>query len=1172
MSRFNFDATIAALRETQGGRERNMYAGVKDLFMHSLGHSASNVLVDTAATQASGIPDLMVMAPTGITDKNGKAQLCEWLVVEVKDEPGVFKEPSSRETVFEGKAKYIGIFTEWFLLIDPQVMVLRPVTMRSQLKFDPAQDIVLELATLTENQFKTAFNMLLAEHAGVSNALKAFRAGDVSKIAAVQLRVSNPSSLSKAQTQRLNHAKKDFFDAVSSATMMLQQACIQALDAQAARVAHITQEAQTFSDQWQGYELEFSPFRLEGRLQEGPSAVREHDVQAARLKRDWMRTPALAKLALKWLPAFHERMGSTRKDHHFATETANLILARILLIRFFEDHGFFGEKKYVCNGGVEAFQKLMTYFGEGYTQLLRHAYEKAHDIYAAVFDEMDLDWVLGVENAQLSKAIEMSMMLLSRFDFTTVKGDILTGIYDRFLDPKKRKDLGEYYTPPTIARYMVRHLGLQIGDSVVDPACGSGTFLLETYQHLVGDDIEQGTAGFEQALTVLNTVQGIDLNPFSAMIAQVQMLWHLLPMKTQLMAAETFPDIRIAERMNALIQNGTEHRGSLFSEINQAVHAAVVGNPPYVRPERNTQPLFGSDASWFAPMGSAEKNLFSLFIYKALAGMCRPANAAAGIAAGKLAFVVPLSFCDNDDNAALRNLFRIGGQFTVLEVVDLEVIAPQVFDAAVNPIVLIAQNRPATAQDKVCIRVAGPECVLDAEGRQFDLERASKALFDYADVWTKDGRILTKITAQRLPILRKLTGLDTLEQAACTFWVGKRGARIDSWQLDKPKRLPIDGMLKGVRWEEQSMIRRGAVFRNKKPLATTASNRFNFYKGENIAACAIEGDPVEAGIDIDGVDDNALWRFRDILPSTGFAALQITLGITVAPFDPREQAFLDTATLFFPKPELAAFPFDLALLSRVYQYYYGLSLRLGAVQKLYSHLYPTNFKMLPWTAQLADHADAIEAKRAPFLAACKALHNRNAALQAALAALPHQTFTDSAKGQRITWAEALQDGKSVDIDSPALMSRSIAPVSTEEGGGWRVQLNSDLFAYVIISDESLAQRLNTVLTAWHGETVSTMELFKLKIPTAESAADFEAQVHAYDAGGSGAAIDTLIDEIDTMVGTAFGLSTDEIASVQLDMRSDPFLRKIRPNLPFTGKKHRGSSTALASAQRYQISS
>jgi N-6 DNA Methylase len=828
MSRFNFDAIIAALRETQGGRERNMYAGVKDLFMHSLGHSASNVLVDTAATQASGIPDLIVMAPTGITDKNGKAQLCEWLVVEVKDEPGVFKEPSSRETVFEGKAKYIGIFTEWFLLIDPQVMVLRPVTMRSQLKFDPAQDLVLELATLTEPQFKTAFNMLLAEHAGVSNALKAFRAGDVSK-----LRVSNPSSLSKAQTQRLNHAKKDFFDAVSSATMMLQQACIQALDAQAARVAHITKEAQTFSDQWQGYELEFSPFRLEGRLQEGPSAVREHDVQAARLKRDWMR-----------------------KDHHFATETANLILARILLIRFFEDHGFFGEKKYVCNGGVEAFQKLMTYFGEGYTQLLRHAYEKAHDIYAAVFDEMDLDWVLGVENAQLSKAIEMSMMLLSRFDFTTVKGDILTGIYDRFLDPKKRKDLGEYYTPPTIARYMVRHLGLQIGDSVVDPACGSGRF--------------------EQALTVLNTVQGIDLNPFSAMIAQVQMLWHLLPMKTQLMAAETFPDIRIAERMNALIQNGTEHRGSLFSEINQAVHAAVVGNPPYVRPERNTQPLFGSDASWFAPMGSAEKNLFSLFIYKALAGMCRPANAVAGIAAGKLAFVVPLSFCDNDDNAALRNLFRIGGQFTVLEIVDLEVIAPQVFDAAVNPIVLIAQNRPATAQDKVCIRVAGPECVLDAEGRQFDLERASKALFDYADVWTQDGRILTKITAQRLPILRKLAALKTLEQAACTFWVGKRGARIDSWQLDKPKRLPIDGMLKGVRWEEQILIKAGAAFRNKLPLATNPVNSFNFYKGENIAACVVEGAAVQSGIDIDGIDgidDNTVWRFRDILPTVGYAIL-----------------------------------------------------------------------------------------------------------------------------------------------------------------------------------------------------------------------------------------------------------------------------------------------------------
>ena len=38
----------------------------------------------------------------------------------------------------------------------------------------------------------------------------------------------------------------------------------------------------------------------------------------------------------------------------------------------------------------------------------------------------------GSHNLQASRTIELAMMYLSRFDFSTVSGDILSGIYDRF--------------------------------------------------------------------------------------------------------------------------------------------------------------------------------------------------------------------------------------------------------------------------------------------------------------------------------------------------------------------------------------------------------------------------------------------------------------------------------------------------------------------------------------------------------------------------------------------------------------------------------------------------------------------------------------------------------------------------------------------------------------------
>ena len=189
--------------------------------------------------------------------------------------------------------------------------------------------------------------------------------------------------------------------------------------------------------------------------------------------------------------------GEKQAQEMFATETANLVLARILLIRFFEDHGFFGEHRYLCNGGVAAFQQLREMFEAGYTRLLKMAYEKAQSLYAAAFDETELDWVFDAHDSRLSAAVEWAMYQLSRYDFTTVKGDILTGVYDRFLDRDQRKKFGEYYTPPSIARYIIDRLELKPEDRFLDPACGSGTFLIERFQQAAGEDADNGRGGLE---------------------------------------------------------------------------------------------------------------------------------------------------------------------------------------------------------------------------------------------------------------------------------------------------------------------------------------------------------------------------------------------------------------------------------------------------------------------------------------------------------------------------------------------------------------------------------------------------------------------------------------------------------------------------------------------------
>src|ERR1019366_582807 len=165
-----------------------------------------------------------------------------------------------------------------------------------------------------------------------------------------------------------------------------------------------------------------------------------------------------------------------------AAETASLLLSRCMVLRFFEDHGFFGEKKYLCNGGVKAFKAMREYFGISYTRLIRDVYLEGSKIHAAVFSENELDWVLANNDKPLSVAVERSLFYLSHFDFATIEQDVLSNIYGQFLDTSQRKRLGEHYTPPDIACYIVRRMGLKKGDKIIDPACGLGTFLIEAFK------------------------------------------------------------------------------------------------------------------------------------------------------------------------------------------------------------------------------------------------------------------------------------------------------------------------------------------------------------------------------------------------------------------------------------------------------------------------------------------------------------------------------------------------------------------------------------------------------------------------------------------------------------------------------------------------------------------
>jgi len=1158
----SFADVVSAITGCNRGQERNLYPYIRDLFVGVLGYRPADLLVDIA-DQAGGIPDLCVLAPSGIPD----SAPTRWLVVEVKDEPGVFLKEKSRASIFQEKAKYIGLDTAWFVMIDPKCFVLRAVTSRST-RYHPGNDSVLRWANTTEEEFRRACAEIHADHSTSNPRLEAFRRGDESPIAEVKLS-NRPYAPVILDEMELIEARAEFYLALRSAANLLKLASQRALETLAKRAREIRNLKDEFAAEFGIRQFHLDPFRLvSNELPTREAVARRRDAIAVfrRVVRD---NPAAARLGCFTLAEYEERAkGETPQEKCekavtlLASETASLLIARCLMLRFFEDHGFFGGNRYLCNGGVAAFQTWRKHYKSSYAWFLRESYGAAAHLAAAFFEEGDLDWVLTCADPHLSDAIERALFYLSRFDFSTVEQDVLSGVYGQFLDNTQRKEYGEHYTPPEVARFIVRHLDLKPDDRVLDPSCGLGTFLIEAWKVMIGDSANRGAATWEDVQTTLANVRGNDLNPFSATIAQLQLLWHLFTFREQLQE-QGFPEPTVTGGHDSLHapQNTSElFEGEMgeFAIIDTFGYDAVVGNPPYVRPARQTVALDPAAVRYFDEEFSSRSNLCNLFLYKALDHWLRQ-NGDPQRPPGRLGFVIPLSVCDNGDSEPLRRLFHPEtGRWTVREIVDLELISPQLFGADVVCMILLAERRPPLTDDTVRLRVADDSCAIFTQGTEvhvrFNLDDVPVSELPYSDLFSPDGRWLTRLTPERKRILDRFAGM-TFGDIALRYWVGKdKKQRIVKWSLEPPAE-PDD-----LRWQQESMIRMGAAFRGKKYHAETGG--LPVFKGENVTACEIAGEPVETNIDMSRIDDASVWRFADILPGCGFAFHQIAPALYCAPFEPGKLVFLNTTSLFFPEHRLAHFPFDLLVLSRVYQYVWALGHREGVLFRARAHVYPTTVRRLPWTDRLLDSAEPLLQLRERFLAACKQLHQAEQVLRTRLEAFGTTTVRASLAREldlRVDWSPALQGSEACEIGEPAVR---------EFEGQWIVQAGDNVDKWAAFNDRDLAAAFVEGLLLRPGGSLRHGQLLDLLIPPPDKLDDWRTIAAQLTAESGASALEVVLDAVDACVAEAFSLPQAELETIWREFETDPMLRRVQPNLPYAKRRRLGIRTGLTASDRF----
>ena len=83
-------------------------------------------------------------------------------------------------------------------------------------------------------------------------------------------------------------------------------------------------------------------------------------------------------------------------------------------------------------------------------------------------------------------------------------------------------DSGEFYTPRPVVKFIVAATNLQLGETVLDPACGTGGFLVEAFTHL---EKQCQTIAKRQTLQE-STIYGIEAKPMSYLLGQMNLLLH----------------------------------------------------------------------------------------------------------------------------------------------------------------------------------------------------------------------------------------------------------------------------------------------------------------------------------------------------------------------------------------------------------------------------------------------------------------------------------------------------------------------------------------------------------------------------------------------------------------------------------------------------------------------
>jgi type I restriction enzyme M protein len=208
--------------------------------------------------------------------------------------------------------------------------------------------------------------------------------------------------------------------------------------------------------------------------------------------------------------------------------------------------------------------------------------------YETIYSTDFIDQIAFPENRAVVEEIKELIKILKRYDFSKIGFDIIGRIFERLIPQEERHNLGQYFTNPDIVDLILGFCIKHEDDTVVDPACGAGTFLVRAYQHKRLMNLR--TPHQE----ILKTLWGVDIAKFPAHLSTINLAVNDLSVDENYpqILNEDFFNLSPMEKMGgdeARKKGLTTLSGKTILIPHPKAVDCVVGNPPYTRQEEITE-------------------------------------------------------------------------------------------------------------------------------------------------------------------------------------------------------------------------------------------------------------------------------------------------------------------------------------------------------------------------------------------------------------------------------------------------------------------------------------------------------------------------------------------------------------------------------------------------------